>query len=232
MQHLGRHGGARVVGHARRRGVDQAISLAERLVEPPIVERRRALRPEAPPQAFDQSVGPRAVGVEHMSVAGAEREDRVGHRGPRPASTHDDDALDRGVRKARREALLEPGPVGVMAHRPVGAEDDSVHGSQRSGLRREAVEHGDDGLLARIGDVQALQPVGSSLLDDRADVLDTATELVEVVQVVAIVETEQPPFALVQGRAERTADARADQRDLDPPFAVAVGLVSQHGPHA
>jgi hypothetical protein len=72
MQQLGRHGGARVIGHARRRGVDQAVGLAEHLVEPPIVEGRRALESEASPQALDQSVGPRGVGVEHMSMGGAE----------------------------------------------------------------------------------------------------------------------------------------------------------------
>jgi hypothetical protein len=137
--------------------------------------------------------------------------------------------LHRGVGKARREALLEPVPVGVVAHRLVGGEDDRVHGSQCGGLRREAVEYADHGLLARIGDVHALQPVGASLVDDRADVLDTSTELVEVVEVVLVVEPQQPTFALVQGGAERTADARADQRDLDPPPPVAVGLVSQHG---
>ena len=132
-----------------------------------------------------------------------------GRAGPAGAEQHD--VVGARAGQAALERLAEAAGVGVVPDPPAVVEDDGVDGAERLGLGRERVELGHDELLARMGDVEAAQAVVVRLPHQRADVGRRPLELVEVEQPVLVVDAEQRRFALVQRRAQRHADAGADQ---------------------
>ena len=132
------------------------------------------------------------------------------------AGADEHDVVGRRARQAARERLPEAARVGVVPDEAVAREDDRVDRLQRLRLGGQLVELADDELLAGMRDVQAAQARVARLADERADLGGIAAELVEVEQPVGVVEPEARRLALVQRRAQRVADAGADQPDRVP----------------
>ena len=123
--------------------------------------RRRRARASSVPAARARSRAAHAraralgVDVDDRQALGAEPQERERDRGARAARAEQDDVLQRGVRQAAREVLRRSPCVGVVPADGVAVEDDGVDRLQRLRVGREGVEVRDDGLLARMGDVEA-----------------------------------------------------------------------------
>jgi hypothetical protein len=97
-----------------------------------------------------------------------------------------------------------------VADRPAGFEHHSVDRAELGGVLGELVQVLDDGLLARVGDVQSVVPEPAYRPEQLSHVL---AEYVGVQQAIDVVQAEVCGLGFVQGRTQRGLDAGTDQPD-------------------
>ena len=140
------------------------------------------------------------------------------HQGMRDCRTRasgadQDDGVEPRVRQAASERLAKAVEVRVMADRSAVVEDDSVHGAERDGHGSDLVEPLEHELFARVRDVQAAKAESLGVGEGLADRAGLELQLVEVDHLVDVAEPEAIGRGLVQRRAQRRADAGADEAD-------------------
>ena len=140
------------------------------------------------------------------------------HQGMRDCRTRtsgadQDDRIERRVRQAAHKRLAKAEDVGVVAGRSAVVEDDGVHGAECNGPGGEIVEPLEHELLARVRDVQAAEAEALCVCEKLADRARVEIEVVEIDHLVDVTEPEAVRRGLVQGGAQRRADAGADKAD-------------------
>ena len=178
--------------------------------------------PKRVTQRRDQPAGAPAVGVEHVEPLAPEAEQRVGDRRTGAAGADQQRPRQRGARQSAAEALGEAGAVRVVPDRAPVAQHHRVDGAERGRLVGQLVEVLEHELLARMGDVEPVEAGLAGLLEQVADVGRRDAELVDVEHAVGVGEAEAGGLVLVQRRAQRGADAGADEPDQ-------VGAGSERG---
>ena len=156
---------AGVVGHARRRRVDETVGCGRARRGGRRRRRRRRARPGTR-RAPRPARSPRRRRAVARPRAPAPRARRRCRRRRRPTSTTSSRLR---ARQAAAEALGEARPVGVVADHAAVVEHDRVDRAERLGLARERVEMRDRELLARVGDVDAAQAAVARLGEQLAD---------------------------------------------------------------
>ena len=107
-------------------------------------------------------------------------------------------------------------------------DHDGVDRTQARGIRHDLVELGDDDLLARVGDVEPVEPQVPSRPQQRPDRVGAQAE---DVQVDGAIDAAQPVvlgLALVNRGSERRQDAVPDQSGEVGLLACAHGLAFRH----
>ncbi len=205
---------AGVGGHAGGGGVDDAVGLGQHRGQPVGGGTGGASGPEVPVQLGGEGGGPLGQRVDDGDLPGAQGERGVGDGRARAAGAELHDPLQRRVGQAPGEGRGEAGDVRVVTGGPAGVvEDDRVDRAERLGLRGERVQVLDDELLARVGDVQPVEAEVPGGAQQVAHGLGRHPEGVDVDQPVQVAQALPVGLPLVQGRAERRADAGADQSD-------------------
>ena len=108
--------------------------------------------------------------VDDRQPLDAEPQRRVRDRGARATGPEQDDALERRVRQAAREALGEAGGVGVVAGRAAVLEDHGVDRLQRGRVGREVVEVGTTACLHGCVTLSAAEAGDAGPLEEVADI--------------------------------------------------------------
>src|SRR5882672_1011468 len=203
-----RHSG--VVRHADRGGVDDAVGRIDGRRN--VARRDGAALAEAVAQARREPVGARRLGVDDRDLANAEREQRMGNRGPGPPGAEQHHSLSRHVGKLTPEALGEARPVGVVPDEAaIGREDDGIHRPERACMGRQPVEERNDRLFTGMGDVEAGEGKAAGRHQELGQGLDSEAENLKIDEPVDISEALGGAFALMQRRHARGLDARANE---------------------
>jgi hypothetical protein len=147
----------------------------------------------------------------------------VGDSCSRASCADHDDAIERYAPEPTREALSESPEIGVVAERLAVREDDRIHCSERLGCGRQVVEPLEDEALARVRDVQAAETDSLRADEQVCDSVDVNGVGVDLDQLVDVAKSEAVRLSFVQRRAERRADAGANEPD-EMPTVVGVGV--------
>ena len=168
VQCLGGHRAAGVVVHADRAGVDETGdgSRGEEAFGVGDI-RGHCADVAAAAQAFAQLDGTSTIGVGDGEGRRAEPGQPVGHCRTGAAGSELQNVREVDVPEGRLESEGETAGVGVVADESAVADEHRVDGADALGLRAQLVEMGDDQLLARVGDVESVEPE----LDARAEKL-------------------------------------------------------------
>ena len=215
------NGHARIVRHAERGGVDDAVGRGQRRPRDRVARRRatapnRSLRAAARRSARSPSVST------IVTSPASEGQQCMGNRRTGPACAELNDAVSRG-RLATRCGTLGEAHQSVLCptRRPSFSTTVLTAPSARR-LGREFIQQRDHGLLAGMGDVEACEAEALGRGEDFRQGALVDAERVQIDQLVDVAKSLLGALPFVQSRRSGRLDAGTHQSDENRRTATAV----------